>query len=82
MSSMNVLLFGPYAQAVGAPCVTVELAPPCSAATVMQALAEQVPALQPLLPSGRLAVNCQCVRADHPVTQQDELAVIGLVGGG
>lgn len=80
----NVLLFGPYAEAANAPAVEVTLpedSPP-TAGQVMESLAEQQPDLRAMLSAAMLAVNCRCVRSDHPVGEEDELAVIGLVSGG
>jgi len=81
---LSVLLFGPYADALRASSVEVEL-PGDAAATagaVMTALAEQQPKLRSMLGPALLAVNCQCVRPESPVCETDELAIIGLVGGG
>jgi len=45
-------------------------------------LAEQQPKLRSMLAPALLAVNCKCVRPESPVCETDELAIIGLVGGG
>ncbi len=80
----KVLLFGPFADAVGASSVEVRLPddPGVTAARVMALLAEQQSALRPLLAHAMLAVNCERVAAETVVRPGDELAIIGLVSGG
>ena len=82
--TLSVLLFGPYAEAAESDSVEVTLPQNsgCTAGEVLKSLAEQQPALRAMLPAAMLAVNCQCVRPEHPVSAEDELAVIGLVSGG
>jgi len=81
---LSVLLFGPYADALQASSVDVELpnGTDPTAGAVMASLAEQQPKLRSMLGPALLAVNCMCVRPESPVCQTDELAIIGLVGGG
>lgn len=82
--TLNVLLFGPYAEAADRESVDVTLPAEaaCTAGQVLESLAEQQPNLRGMLSAAVLAVNCQCVRPEHPVGEEDELAVIGLVSGG
>jgi len=82
--SLTLQLFGPYADVAGSRSVEIELGgqPSLSASAVIEQLAIQIPALQPLLVSSRLAVNCECVPGDTQVRESDELAIIGLVSGG
>ena len=49
---------------------------------VRRALALAVPALVPHLGRGRFAVNGEFVEDGHELTEGDEVALIGLVGGG
>jgi len=80
---VSVLLFGPYADAVNDSSVMVDIPlPSCTAGEVKTQLAEQYPKLSGMLGPAMLAVNQQAVRPNHPVRETDELAVIGLVGGG
>lgn len=80
---VTVLLFGPYADAVEGSSVTVNIpSPSCTAGEVKAQLAEQYPKLSGMLGPAILAVNQQAVRPNHAVRETDELAVIGLVGGG
>ncbi|MCC6581733.1 MAG: MoaD/ThiS family protein [Phycisphaeraceae bacterium] len=82
--TFRVLLFGPFADALRA--ASVEVALPqgvkATAGTVLASLAEQQPKLRPMLGSAMLAINCERVKPETPVGPADELAVIGLVGGG
>ncbi|MBL9148875.1 MAG: MoaD/ThiS family protein [Phycisphaerae bacterium] len=77
----NVLLFGPYADAVGARSVAVAVTPHATVADILASL-ESVPALAPLMRGARLAVNASYVPREARVAVTDELALIGLVGGG
>jgi molybdopterin converting factor small subunit len=81
---LSVLLFGPYADALRASSVEVELPAESdpTAGAVMASLSEQQPKLRSMLGQALLAVNCRCVRPESPVCEGDELAIIGLVGGG
>jgi len=45
-------------------------------------VAAEHPALRGMLPSAVLAVNHRAVGPGHVVRETDELAIIGLVGGG
>lgn len=78
----EVLLFGPAREAVGEERASVEVEGPATAARVLSALEHTHPALGPLLPRARVAVNRRYVDADTPVTPGDEIAVIPPVGGG
>jgi len=81
---LNVLLFGPYADAASRSAAEVVLPGDVSptADAVKAALAAEHPALRGMLPSAVLAVNHRAVGPGHVVRETDELAIIGLVGGG
>lgn len=79
----RVKVFGVQAQRVGARDVEVRLADRSStAATVLDAVAEQHPQLASSRPVTRLAVNQTIAEDTDEVTPADELALIGLIGGG
>ena len=78
----EVLLFGPAREATGSARVSVAVEAPATAAQVLAALERDHPALGPLLPRARVAVNRHYVDADSPVTPDDEIAIIPPVGGG
>ena len=77
-----VRLFGPAREAAGAASVELELSPPATAADAMTELARAHPALAPLLPRTRVAVNLEYVDARTPLAPGDEIAILPPVGGG
>lgn len=78
-----VRLFGPQAAAARRTAIPLEIAhEPACCADVRRALAEACPNLTDTLPASRLAVNYALVGDEHPVTDHDEVALIGMVGGG
>lgn len=84
---VDVLLFGPAAQAAGCDRIGVECGSAGSAgsptaARVLEALAAQHPALAFALGSARLAVNHALASHDTVIAPNDEVALIALVGGG
>jgi molybdopterin converting factor subunit 1 len=78
----EVLLFGPAREAAGSDRVLVRVEGTATAAVVLAALERTHPALAPLLPRARVAVNRRYVDADSPVAPGDEIAIIPPVGGG
>lgn len=82
--TIRVLLFGPFADAVSRSAVQVQLPdePAPAAGQVKAALAEQYPSLAAMLACAVVAVNHQAVRPEHVISETDELAIVGLVGGG
>ena len=82
--TLTVQLFGPYAKAAGEGQVSLTFADGdvVLASQVLAKLKEDYPPLEPLLGVARLAVNCSYVAGSHEVVSEDELAVIGMVGGG
>lgn len=83
-TTFTIQLFGPYAKTVGQSTVSLsfDAQQPVTAGALLAELGKEYSAIAGLLGSARLAVNCQYVGADHQVAPTDELAVIGLVGGG
>jgi molybdopterin converting factor small subunit len=82
-TSIRVLLFGPLAQRAGRRVVDID-APlePATCAELRARLAAAHPALGPLLPACRIAVNGRFALEDEVVTPEDEVALIGMVSGG
>ncbi|GMV95678.1 MAG: hypothetical protein AMXMBFR83_00490 [Phycisphaerae bacterium] len=81
--TLRVKLFGPQARLAGRREIAVELpgpAPTC--AELRDALARAAERLAPSLPASRFAVNQHYVRDDHPLREQDEIALIGMISGG
>ena len=80
---IEVLLFGPQAALAKAERVCVDLAPDQpTAAAVMIALEQAVPALAPGLAQSRLAINHAYASPTQVVEARDEVALIGMVSGG
>jgi sulfur-carrier protein len=79
---MRVLLFGGEARTAGADSVCVELDGPARCSSLREALGNQCPALRGVLQSARFAVNGEFARDDRQLQAGDEVALIGLVGGG
>jgi len=79
-----VKLFGPQARLAGKPEVRLEVDDAqATCGGVLRALADTEPAfLAASIGSSRLAVNHAFVAADHRITPDDEVALIGLIGGG
>ena len=77
-----MLLFGPYAAAAGRREVVVAVRGEPTAATIIDRIGEQHPALAPLLPGSRLAVNSGFAPDTQRIGAGDEVALIGLVSGG
>lgn len=77
-----VRMFGPAREAAGGESVELTLS---AGATAADALAELVaihPALGPLLPRTRVAVNLEYVDAGTALAPGDEIAILPPVGGG
>ena len=80
---MVVKVFGVQAQRVGGREVRVRVAgEPVTVGAVRRALAGQVPALADSLAGSRLAVDLEYAAEDLVIAPGQELALIGLVGGG
>lgn len=83
-TSYTILLFGPYADAVGSSAVPLAYhgAGPCTARLLLEQLEAEHPELRDLLSAAMLAVNCRRADANQQIGAADELALIGLVSGG
>lgn len=82
--TLTVQLFGPYAAAAGRQVLLLDCGDVASvtAAEVMVKISSECAALKSILSTAKLAVNCDYVAHDHHVHEADELALIGMVGGG
>lgn len=79
---ITVRLFGPEAEVTGRHQVTLNLGDAATCGQLRAALGGQEPSLAPHLSVCRFAVNHEFVGDEHPVDEQDEVALIGLVSGG
>jgi molybdopterin converting factor small subunit len=79
---ITVLLFGAERDAAGTSRAMVELTDDRRCGTLRRTLARALPAIESHLERSRFAVNGEFVVDDHELVEGDEVAVIGLVGGG
>ena len=79
---LQVLLFGPAANAAGARSIEVNLPAPATVANLRTAIGAAHPALEKFLPPSRLAVNHEFAAEDRVLQESDEIALIGMVSGG
>lgn len=79
----QVLLFGPQAALAGASSLEVDvIAGHTTCAAVLKQVSDTCEALVPSLASSRLAVNHTLADGSQTINGDEELALIGLVGGG
>ena len=82
-ADLEVLLFGVQAQRAGASAVTVRVRPgEATVGSLRERLAEAAPALAGSLGASRFAVNHAYAKDDRILAGGEEVALIGLVGGG
>lgn len=79
---INVLLFAAAREAAQSDSIQIDVAENASAADVLAELSQQIPAIQQLIPSCRLAVENCYVSNDAIVGQGQEVALIPPVSGG
>ena len=79
---VEVRLFAVARQRAGQPTLALELPEPATVAVLKRALAQACPALAPLLPSVRIAVNSEYAAEDEPIPTGAEVAAIPPVSGG
>ncbi len=77
-----VLLFGPAAAVAGSSVVAVRAGMNPTVASLVPLLRDACPAIAPMLPSLRIALNGEFALPDAVVRAGDEVALIGLVSGG
>jgi molybdopterin converting factor subunit 1 len=79
---VEVRLFAVARHRAGRPTIALELPEPATVAALKRALAEACPALAPLVPSLRIAVNSEYAADDEPIPSGAEVAAIPPVSGG
>ncbi len=80
---VHVLLFGAEAKAVGSDRVVIDLPDDGqTCADLRGAIIRQAPQLRNQLHVARFAVNHQFADDHQRIAEDDEVALIGLVGGG
>ena len=82
--SVQVLLFSVIREQAGIDSTTLSLDPgeAISAGVLLERLAIAYPAIRPMLPLVRIAVNQEYVPKEHMVRPGDEVALITPVSGG
>jgi len=80
--SATVLLFALARARAGRPALTVDLPESATVADLKAAMAAACPALGPLLPTLRIAIDSEYAPDDRPVPPGAELAAIPPVSGG
>lgn len=80
-SSVRVLLFASYADALGTSALDIEAAPGMRVRDVLEVVRQRAGADR-LPPSPLVAVNESYAALDDPVTARDEVAIIPPVAGG
>ena len=79
---VDVKLFAVAKQYAGTDTIMIELDEPATAGQLKVQLAQQIPQLQPLLNSLRIAVNQQYASDQTQLHAHDEIACIPPVSGG
>lgn len=79
---VTLRLFAVARQRVGAAEVGVELAGPATVGELKRAVAEQYPALAPMLPGMMVAVEGEYAAEDRRIEPDQEVALIPPVSGG
>lgn len=80
---VEVKLFGLQSDAAGNRNLPVTIQPgQTTASDVLQQLLLQAPALSQSIGGSRLAVNHGLVTPDHILHDEQEIALIGMIGGG
>ncbi len=79
---ITVRLFGAEAELAGQAQVTINVEDASTCGDLRRVLAKRHPSLAVRLPACRFAVNHEFAVEEHSVTEQDEVALIGLVSGG
>ncbi|USN99626.1 MAG: MoaD/ThiS family protein [Phycisphaeraceae bacterium] len=79
---IEIRIFGAEARAAGADALAVDLDGPATCGSLREAMRERSPALAPALGWARFAVNGRYADDETEIGETDEVALIGLVGGG
>lgn len=79
---IEVLIFGPAAQAAKADRITIVLDDNASVRQALEAIVAQHPALKFATAGARLAVNQSIVPDSALLHPRDEVALLSLLGGG
>ena len=79
---IDILLFGPQAKLAQTDRVTVDLQTSPTVAEALSVIGKTMPELAPTLAVSRLAVNHEYASDEDVLSEEDEVALIGMVSGG
>ena len=79
---VNVLLFASLREAIGRSSIALDLTDDATVRALIATLGETYPALAPLLPSVKVAVNRGFAKPDQEIQPGDEVALLPPFGGG
>jgi len=79
---IRVRVFGPQAAIVGGSDLEVEVASPVTVSRLMRGIQTSYPALADSIKVSRIAVNHEFAAAEDVITDEDEVALIGMISGG
>lgn len=79
---VNVLLFAAARQAAGSDSIRIELPNDARVSDVFAELKVRLPAIEPLIPSCRIALDSAYVDTDATICEDNEIALIPPVSGG
>mgnify|MGYP000931665417 CR=1 FL=1 len=82
MAGFEILMFAAARDLSGTDVLVVDLESPAAASVIMNRIGEIVPAIAPMLPACRLAVDQTFVSGDTMIECGAEVALIPPVSGG
>ncbi len=82
MAEFEILMFAVARDLSGTDVLVIENESPTAASTILRRIGELVPAIAPLLPACRLAVDQAFVAGDALIDAGAEVALIPPVSGG
>jgi molybdopterin converting factor small subunit len=82
LMDIDVLLFAAARESAGRDSIRIQLPENAVASDVMEAIEQVLPELAGLIPSCRLAVDCEYVGTQQEIPAHSELALIPPVSGG
>ena len=79
---VRVQIFATLVQQIGHNQIDVELTDGATVGDMLEIIGKQHPSVVPLLGRIAVAVNLSYVKQDHPLSPEDEVALIPPVSGG
>lgn len=82
MARFEILMFAAARELSGTDVLAIDMESPAAAASILSRIGEIVPAIEPMLPACRLAVDQAFVGGDLMIDAGAEIALIPPVSGG